>query len=85
MTEALSDKYLGLLALIGAEKSDCFRHLIDRVRARISGWKEKLLSMGGKEVLIKSIAQASPVYAMMVFKIPKIVCKGITDAISQYW
>ena len=41
--------------------------------------------MGGKEVLIKSIAQAVPVFAMMVFKIPKNICKGITDAISQFW
>jgi hypothetical protein len=44
-----------------------------------------LLSMGGKEVLIKSIAQAVPVYAMMVLKIPKNVCKGISDAISNFW
>jgi len=85
LTESLTDKYLGLPALIGADRSECFRHLIDRVRARISGWQEKLLSMGGKEVLIKSIAQAIPVYAMMVFKIPRNVCKGITDAISQFW
>ena len=56
-----------------------------RIGARISGWQEKLLSMGGKEVLIKSIAQAIPVYAMMVFKIPKKICKGITDTISQFW
>ncbi|GJN02267.1 hypothetical protein PR202_ga19600 [Eleusine coracana subsp. coracana] len=84
MTESLSDKYLGLPALVGAKRSDCFRHLIDRVRSRISGWKEKLLSMGGKEILIKSIAQAVPVYAMMVFRIPKNICKGITDAISQF-
>jgi len=41
--------------------------------------------MGGKEVLIKSIAQAIPVYAMMVFKIPQNICKGISDTISQYW
>ena len=41
--------------------------------------------MGGKEILIKSIAQAVPVYVMMVFKIPKEICKGITTAISQYW
>ena len=41
MTESLSDKYLGLPALVGADRSDCFRHLIDRVVTRINGWKEK--------------------------------------------
>jgi hypothetical protein len=34
LTKSLTDKYLGLLALIGVDRSDCFRHLIDRVRAR---------------------------------------------------
>ncbi|GJN35059.1 hypothetical protein PR202_gb23789 [Eleusine coracana subsp. coracana] len=85
MIEAISDKYLGLPTMVGAERSECFTHLIDRVLARIKGWKEKLLSMGGKEVLIKSIAQSMPVYAMMVFNIPKKICKGITNAISQFW
>jgi hypothetical protein len=51
---------------------------------RINGWKEKTLSMGGKEILIKSIAQAVPVFAMMVFKIPKNICKEITSAILQF-
>ncbi len=37
MTEALSDKYLGLPALVGTDRSDCFRHLIDRVVSRIDG------------------------------------------------
>lgn len=85
MTESLNDKYLGLPALVGADHSDCFNHLIDRVRSKTKGWKEKLLSMGGKEILMKSIAQAVPVYAMMVFKIPKNICKGISDTISQFW
>jgi hypothetical protein len=43
------------------------------------------LSSGGKEVLLKLIAQAIPSYAMSVFKISKQTCKGITDAMSQYW
>ena len=71
MTESLSNKCLGLPAMVGADRSDCFRHLIDRVNSRINGCKEKLLSLGGKEILMKSIAQAVPVYAMTVFKIPK--------------
>ena len=48
MTEALSDKYLGLPAMVGVDRSDCFLHLIERVVVRLKGWKEKILSMGGK-------------------------------------
>ena len=85
MTESLNDKYLGLPALVGANRSDCFCHLIDRVVTRINGWREKTLSFRGKETLIKSIVQAVPVYVMMVFQIRKTICKGITSAILQDW
>ena len=75
MTEALNDKYLGLPANVGMDKSDCFQFLIDRIITKISGWKEKLLSAGGKEILLKSVVQAIPAYAMSVFKIPKKIVK----------
>jgi hypothetical protein len=84
-TEALSGKYLGLLALVGADRSDCFEHFIERIIHRINGWKEKLLSIGGKEILLKVVAQAIPIYAMLVFLIPKGVCKRMMDAISKFW
>jgi hypothetical protein len=83
--EALSDKYLGLSALVGADRSDCFEHFIERTIHRINGRKEKLLSIGGKEILLKAVAQAIPVYAMSVFLIPKGVCKKMMDAISKFW
>ena len=66
------------------DKADCFQYLIDRIIMKISGWKEKLLSAGGKEILPKSVIQAIPTYAMSIFKILKKNCKGITDAISQF-
>jgi hypothetical protein len=83
--EALSDKYLGLPALVGADRSDCFEHFIERLIQRINGWKEKMLSIDGKEILLKVVAQAIPVYAMLVFLIPKGVCKRMMDAISRFW
>jgi hypothetical protein len=85
MTEAITDKYLGLPPLVGMDKSDCFLHLIDRICARLAGYKEKLLSYGGKEVLLKVVIQAIPAYAMSVFKLPKLVIKGIIDAMAHYW
>jgi hypothetical protein len=44
-----------------------------------------MLSMGGKEVLIEAIAQDRLVFAMTVFNISKKICKGVTDAILQFW
>lgn len=85
LVEALSEKYLGLPLLVGADRSDKFQYLVDRVCQLVQGWKEKTLSIGGKEVLLKVVAQALPAYAMSVFRIPKNICKGITDAIAQCW
>lgn len=41
--------------------------------------------MGGKEILLKAVIQSIPVFAMAVFKIPKKVCKDITDAMASFW
>ena len=85
MTESLSNKYLGFPSMIGVDRMDCFLHLIERIRKMVNGWKERTLSFGGKEVLIKAVAQAFPTYAISVFKFSKKNCKWITDARSQYW
>jgi hypothetical protein len=41
--------------------------------------------MGGKEILLKAVAQAILVFAMSVFQIPKGVCKAMMHTISQLW
>jgi hypothetical protein len=83
--EALTEKYLGLPSHVGVDSSDCFQHLVDRVCKIISGWNMKNLSIGGKEILLKAVAQAIPSYAMSVFKLPKGICKAIAAAIARYW
>ena len=71
MTEALNDKYLGLPANVGMDKSDCFQYLIEYIIMKVSGWKEKPLFTGGKEILLKFVVQAIPTYVMSIFKIHK--------------
>ena len=48
----------------GNHKNGAFKFLKDRVWNKVKGWMEKILSVGGKEVLSKAVAQAIPVYSM---------------------
>jgi hypothetical protein len=42
-----------------------------------NAWEEKFLSAAGKETLIKSVAQAIPVYVMSVFLLPASVHQAL--------
>ncbi|XP_074322969.1 uncharacterized protein LOC141659929 [Apium graveolens] len=78
-------KYLGLPSLIGRSKKSVFNFLKDRVEKRIQGWGNKLLSKGGKMVLIKCVAQAIPSFCMSCFKISKTLCQAIERLMNRYW
>jgi hypothetical protein len=83
--ESFNDKYLGLPIHVGNNKSQIFSYLKERVWQRIQGWKEKMLSNAGKEIMIKAVAQAIPTYAMGCFDITKEVCDQISRQICRYW
>ncbi|KAK3211287.1 hypothetical protein Dsin_015993 [Dipteronia sinensis] len=64
------DKYLGLPSMVGRNKRLLFNDIKDRVWKKFRGWNDSMFSFGGKEVLIKAVAQAVPTYAMSIYKIP---------------
>ena len=81
--ESLSERYLGMPTEVGHSKNGTFKYLRDRVWEKIKGWMEKLLSAAGKEVLIKSMLQATPMFSMSYFKFAKkITCRKLTYSIS---
>ena len=58
------EKYLGRLPMVGGKsKVDTFKDLQERITKRVTGWKEKTISKVGREVLIKTVAQAIPTYS----------------------
>lgn len=84
--ESLSEKYLGLPIEVGSSKNGNFKYLRDRVWEKIKGWMAKILSSTGKEVLIKAVAQAIPMFSMSCFRLPRGICESITSMIRQfYW
>lgn len=63
--------YLGLPEKIWGSKKQVSAFIQDQLQNRINSWSAKLLSKGGKEVLIKSVAQALPTYVMSCFLLPQ--------------
>jgi hypothetical protein len=49
------------------------------------GWSDRPLSRAGKEVLLKSVSQAIPVYIMSCFKLPDAICENMRATISNHW
>lgn len=79
------EKYLGLPSLIGRNKKKSFREIKEKLAVKLVGWKEKLLSKAGKEMLIKVVAQSIPTYAISCFKIPNSLCDAMTRLIRNFW
>ena len=69
----------------GQSKVATFKELQERITKSVMGWKEKFISKAGREVLIKTIAQAIPIYSMSIFKIPKAVGDSINSSLAKYY
>ncbi|WVZ62142.1 hypothetical protein U9M48_011922 [Paspalum notatum var. saurae] len=76
--EKWGERYLGLPVSIGISKKKTFAYLKQRIWCKVQGWQEKMLSKAGKEILIKSVAQAIPTYAMSCFDITKTLCDELS-------
>uniref|UniRef100_A0A2N9F204 Reverse transcriptase domain-containing protein n=1 Tax=Fagus sylvatica TaxID=28930 RepID=A0A2N9F204_FAGSY len=79
------ERYLGLPSFIGRAKYSSFAQIKERVWSKLKGWKEKLISQAGREILIKSVAQAIPAYAMSCFRLPNRLIQEIEVLIRRFW
>jgi hypothetical protein len=66
---SFESKYLGSPTTDGRMKSERFQPINDRLSKRLSHYTERELSIGAKEILIRAVGQAIPVYIMSVFKL----------------
>jgi hypothetical protein len=79
------EKYLGLPVLVGRSKMRTFEGILSRVRKKVDGWKEKFLSQAGREILIKAVVQAIPMYCMNLFQLPKKLCSNLNSILCRFW
>ena len=79
------DRYLGLPMAIGNSKVNTFKDIQEKITKCVMGWKEKFISKAGREILIKTVAQAIPTYSMSLFKLPRSLCDNINSLMAKYW
>lgn len=79
------EKYLGLPMMVGRRKKWAFANFVDRFRKWVEGWSMRYLSMGDKEVFIKSVLQSTSIYAMQCFLLPKSLCKTLEGIMNRFW
>nr|XP_027067853.1 uncharacterized protein LOC113693523 [Coffea arabica] len=76
--------YLGCKLVKGKMRMEHFQPLIDRIQAKLVGWKNRLLSPGGRLILIKHVLSSIPIYTLAVSELPRGVIKRIEKLMSTF-
>lgn len=66
-------------------KKSMFNFILDKALNKMQVWKSKYIFEERREILIKSVIQALPSYAMKCFLFPKKFCDSLSLAIRQFW
>ncbi|CAN1332707.1 Putative ribonuclease H protein At1g65750 [Linum perenne] len=77
--------YLGMPAMVGANKRQTFAFIRERLWQRINSWLGKSTSKGGREILVKAVAQAMPIYCMNVFLMSATLTAELERMINSFW
>lgn len=80
------ERYLGLPTIARSSKNQMFKHVRYMLWSRLNGGNAKLLSVAGKDVLIRAVAQSLlPTYTMGVFQLPQSLCHDLLDMVARFW
>lgn len=72
-------KFLGVLVGANPRRRSTWKPVVDSMRAKLSCWRGRNLSIGGKVTLINSVLSSLPLYLFSFFKAPKVVIKELTQ------
>ncbi|CAN1826409.1 LINE-1 retrotransposable element ORF2 protein [Linum perenne] len=78
-------RYLGLPSMVGRRKKQIFAYIKEHIGWRILSWKDRGISKGGKEVLIKAVLQAIPMYCMSLFLLSSTLAEEIEWMTNSFW
>lgn len=79
-------RYLGIPIHYRRLRNADWKEVVERFEKRLSSWKGKLLSTGGRLTLINSVLSSLPLYMMSFFAIPRGILTKLDYFRSRfYW
>ncbi|KAJ9564542.1 hypothetical protein OSB04_000508 [Centaurea solstitialis] len=63
--------YLGLPVGVSMKRVSHWEKVISKIKKKLSGWKSKWLSFGGRLTLVKSVLSCIPLYYFSLFRAPR--------------
>lgn len=76
--------YLGVPTTNGRLQTIYFKHLVDKSRHALEGWKHKLLTFGGRVTLINSVLSSFSIHTLASTVVPKTVLRRIESLMAQF-
>nr|GEX01512.1 RNA-directed DNA polymerase, eukaryota [Tanacetum cinerariifolium] len=78
-------RYLGVTVGVQMSRNSAWANTIQKIYSRLSRWKVKTLSVGGRLTLLKSVLGASPLYNLFIYKAPKGVLHDMESIRSTFF
>lgn len=77
--------YLGLPIIGNMRKKGNSEVMVNKIKTRLSKWKENRLSMGGQVTLFKAELGSISIYYMSIFKVPEGILKTLESLRSNFF
>ncbi|GJX71274.1 RNA-directed DNA polymerase, eukaryota [Tanacetum coccineum] len=77
--------YLGTRVGGSMTRVQAWQEIVEKVKSRLSKWKSKTLSIGGRLTLLKSVLGSIPVFHMSIFKVPSKVLHILESIRSHFF
>ncbi|KAG6729530.1 hypothetical protein I3842_01G032600 [Carya illinoinensis] len=61
-----------------------FEYLVEKVRKKIAGWKFRLLSQGGRLILVKHVLSSMSIHLMSVMNVPGSILSRINSLLANF-
>ena len=78
-------RYLGLPLADRRLRVQDWQPVLKKVEARLGGWRARMISRGGRLVLVKAVLSAIPTYFMSVFRMPSGVRHQLERTMRRFF